>query len=354
MDYTYQTMERVQDVSFEQHPKSPSQRRDGSNASMKKSGSRSTLSRLTRATSFMTWDTWDTSSRTRQQTRQQERYADDEEAQMFPALLKRVSLQSFTGLTILPTIYGSTNEPCDEDVGDDVSEFSYMTGIEESFSSDELYGDSGLSYEDSTGISDSTDNDLHCGIKNVFMLDGPENYHQRSTTRRYEIEESDTDEGTLIQVIIDNAIAASVMVKEKSKGIKSYQSAPHFSLSECVWTFSGSFTIIFLLCFISANITLWNENGGYAFPLGPFGALTTLHYSLGDCPPAQPRNVILGSALSGTIAILTTYLPETIVCSTLRIAFATSFSIAAMAALGIMHPPGGAIALVFALGGHHW
>ncbi len=225
------------------------------------------------------------------------------------------------------------------------------------------------------------------------MVDQEGDCVQPESSRSYKIEESETDEGTLIRVIIDNVVAASVMVKEKSKGIKSYQSAPHFSLSECAWTFSGSFTIIFLLCFISANITLWNEHGGYAFPLGkfeeligvdsmstfwhplspsppqisqmlhyntftvflgPFGALTTLHYSLGDCPPAQPRNVILGSTLSGSIALLTTYIPETIISSTVRIAFATSFSIASMAALGIPHPPGGAISLVFALGHHHW
>ncbi len=91
---------------------------------MKKSESK--LSLLTRATSFMTWDTSDTFSRKRWQPDRNDN--DDEEAQKFPALLKRSSLQSLTGLTILPTIYGSTNEPCDADGGDDVSEFSYMTG----------------------------------------------------------------------------------------------------------------------------------------------------------------------------------------------------------------------------------
>ena len=120
---SYQTTNRVQDVSFEKISDKSSERKEQTGA-MKKSGSKATL--LTRATSFMTWDTWDTSSRTRQF--HQEKCDDDEEAQMFPALLKRTSLQSLTGFTILPTIYGSTNKPYDEDVGDDVSEFSYMTG----------------------------------------------------------------------------------------------------------------------------------------------------------------------------------------------------------------------------------
>ena len=129
------------------------------------------------------------------------------------------------------------------------------------------------------------------------------------------------------------------MVQTKSKGVKDHQSAPKLSVSECIWCFTGSFTIISILCFLSSAITLWNDHG-YAFPLGPFGALTTLQYSLIDAAPAQPRNTILGSTLSGCIAMFTTYIPEEIIPSPIRIAFATSLSIALMASLGIMHPPG--------------
>lgn len=89
---------------------------------MKKSESKSGLSLLTRATSFMTWDTTETSSR-----RKVSFCNDDEEAQIFPALLKRHSLHSLSGITILPTIYGSTNKSGSPN-DDDISECSYMTG----------------------------------------------------------------------------------------------------------------------------------------------------------------------------------------------------------------------------------
>lgn len=148
-------------------------------------------------------------------------------------------------------------------------------------------------------------------------------------------------------------LSLSHTFQAKAKGAKSHEIAPRFDLSECMWTFSGSFIIVFIVSFLSTSIPFWNESG-HAFPLGPFGALTTLQYSLNDSLPAQPRNVVLGSTLSGCIAMCTTYIPVTILPISVRIALATSSSIAMMAFLGIMHPPAGAIALVFAMGSHHW
>ncbi len=83
---------------------------------LKSSESRGSFSMLTRATSFMTWDTSDTSTN---------KY-NDEEAQKFTLLSKKQSLHSLTGFTILPTIYGSTNDgPEDDALSDDCS---YATG----------------------------------------------------------------------------------------------------------------------------------------------------------------------------------------------------------------------------------
>ena len=149
----------------------------------------------------------------------------------------------------------------------------------------------------------------------------------------------DSDSKSVFTLLLDTIVTTSVRVQTKSKGVKSHQSVPKLSLSQCIWCFSGSFTIIFILCFLSSSISLWSKHG-YAFPLGPFGALTTLQYSLGDSAAAQPRNVILGSTLCGCIAMGATHIPETILPETIRIALATSLSIALMAALGIMHPPG--------------
>ena len=153
--------------------------------------------------------------------------------------------------------------------------------------------------------------------------------------------------------ILETIISKGIQVKEKAKGVEDKTEAPYFPVSECMWTFVGSFSILSLVTLFSSSIALWYEEGNaFAFPLGPFGALTTLQCSLTDAAPAQPRNVLCGSTLCGCIALLSTFIPEEIVPLWLRISLATSISISAMARLGIMHPPGGAIALVFSMGGH--
>ena len=81
--------------------------------------SRKSFSMLTRATSFMTWDTSDISTK---YTTDNKEF--DEEAQSSPLVSKKHSLQSLTGFTVLPTIYGTTYEPED----DVFSECSYVTG----------------------------------------------------------------------------------------------------------------------------------------------------------------------------------------------------------------------------------
>jgi hypothetical protein len=225
---------------------------------MKKSESKSGLSLLTRATSFMTWDTTETSSR-----RKVSFCNDDEEAQIFPALLKRHSLHSLSGITILPTIYGSTNKSGSPN-DDDISECSYMTGVQEGDN------DSCLSF-DSENQSASDEN---CTMKNVFLVSLSSSKSSTSistSSSNHDIDatmQEQCDENKhFFKVLSQNIIASSVMVKTKSRGIKSHQSAPSFPISECIWTFTGSFTIIFLLCFLSSNIKLWNDHG-YAFPLG--------------------------------------------------------------------------------------
>jgi CBS-domain-containing membrane protein len=161
------------------------------------------------------------------------------------------------------------------------------------------------------------------------------------------------DEKNTASAILEMIVSKGIQVKEKAKGVEDSTDVPYFPVSECMWTFVGSFSILSLITFLSSCIALWNEEGkAFAFPLGPFGALTTLQCSLTDAAPAQPRNVLCGSTLCGFIALLSTYIPEEIVPLWLRISLATSASISAMARLGIMHPPGGAIALVFSMGGH--
>jgi len=293
---------------------------------MKRSESRSGISALTRATSMMTFDsTIDGSLKT-------QRYYDEEMGEYFPLMKKKVSFSGF----ILPTVYGSTGI----DSYETLSECSYNTGIEDDISDSDISYCVGSEEDEECNLDPSPVTKLH---------EFKENIESSSNIKTHEHD-------SIFTVISKYLVLASQNVKSKAskvKGAKRHQPAPQFPISECAWTFTGSFIIIFLLSYISINIPFWNDKG-HAFPLGPFGALTTLQYSLGDAPPAQPRSVILGSTLAGCIALCFSYIPETIMSIAVRIAFATSTSIAMMALLGIMHPPGGAIALVFAMGGYHW
>ena len=93
-----------------------------------------------------------------------------------------------------------------------------------------------------------------------------EESHPRQTSLF--VKESDMNE-TFVRALLENFASTTVMMQMKSKGVLNEHPSPGFSLIECIWTFAGSFTIIFILCFLSTNITLWNDHG-LAFPLGKF------------------------------------------------------------------------------------
>lgn len=83
-----------------------------------------------------------------------------------------------------------------------------------------------------------------------------------------------------------------------------------------------------------------------------FGALMTLLFGLSSAPASQPRNIIIGQGLSMVIGIafghadsLTHWMRQTV---------STSLAIAAMVKLGVTHPPGAAVALLFSSGEYGW
>jgi CBS-domain-containing membrane protein len=91
----------------------------------------------------------------------------------------------------------------------------------------------------------------------------------------------------------------------------------------------------------------------FIFPLGsPFGALVTLLYGLTSAPASQPRSAIAGQTVAMTISLVISYADN--ISIWMRQALATSLAVAAMAKLGVMHPPAGAAALVFASGSFGW
>lgn len=145
------------------------------------------------------------------------------------------------------------------------------------------------------------------------------------------------------------------MVVKKSLGAKNINPPPAMPASECAYTFIGSVITLLLITRFSYDLSTWKKDGvTFAFPLGPVGALVSLQYSLTAAPASQPRNVIFGTTVSGSIALLFTYVPPEILPLWIRIALAPSLSITVMAMLGITHPPGNALAVIFSSGDYHW
>jgi CBS domain-containing membrane protein len=82
--------------------------------------------------------------------------------------------------------------------------------------------------------------------------------------------------------------------------------------------------------------------------IAPFGASAVLVYAVPNSPLAQPWSVVVGNTLSAlaALAVLTT-LPQ----ADAAVPLAVGLALAAMLATRSLHPPGGAVALLVALGG---
>jgi CBS-domain-containing membrane protein len=86
----------------------------------------------------------------------------------------------------------------------------------------------------------------------------------------------------------------------------------------------------------------------------PFDTFVTLIYGLYSVPTLQPRNVVLGQALSGAVAMFFNYVPEELLPVWIRRAVAPAFGIAAMAKCRVPHPPAGAHSNIYAGGQYDW
>lgn len=122
--------------------------------------------------------------------------------------------------------------------------------------------------------------------------------------------------------------------------------SPPFTWEQTFVTFFGSLcTLLILTTFNDGLVNTYGPE--YSLVLGPFGAFTTLLYSLTSAPASQPRNAILGQFVSLMIAYgfgrsnLPAYMQSS---------FATAISIALLAKMGLTHPPAGAAAMIFSTG----
>lgn len=87
---------------------------------------------------------------------------------------------------------------------------------------------------------------------------------------------------------------------------------------------------------------------GVGWLIAPFGASAVLVYAVPNSPLAQPWSVVMGNTLSALVALgVLTALPQ----ADWAVPLAVGLAIAVMLLARALHPPGGAVALLVALGG---
>lgn len=130
------------------------------------------------------------------------------------------------------------------------------------------------------------------------------------------------------------------------KIISSSKGPPRVSIIEIMASSLGGFLGIALVALIHQ---FYFAPKGLLFLIAPFGASAVLIYGTPKSPLAQPRNLIGGhilSALSGVIAYKLFASFPWAAC-----AMAVSLALFLMHLTRTLHPPGGATALLFILGG---
>ena len=142
------------------------------------------------------------------------------------------------------------------------------------------------------------------------------------------------------------------MAFEKTFGKKRARPPLCMSYSESMWVFVGASISVLLTLYLAQGILFWNEPDSYAFPVGPMGALAALQFGLTAAPASQPRNVMYGTIIAGSIGLGFTEI--TVLPHWVRQGLGTSVAVTAMAKLGVVHPPAGALAIIYASGEYHW
>ena len=145
-----------------------------------------------------------------------------------------------------------------------------------------------------------------------------------------------------------------IMVKNKTFDAEKtvIKPPPPMPNSECIWTFVGVFLTLLVVCSISEAINAFSHSNMYALPVGPFGAFATLIFGLTAAPPSQPRNAIYGTAIAGCTGLFVSIFPGNL--HIFRIPLATCITVSLMGRAGVIHPPGGALAIIMASGKYHW
>jgi hypothetical protein len=142
--------------------------------------------------------------------------------------------------------------------------------------------------------------------------------------------------------------ATTMFEKAKGAGVPI---PPAFGWVESFFTFLCVLVTMSTLTFLHRYIH--NEKGdNYAVAIGPNGALMCLLFGLTAAPAAQPRNAIIGQAVS--MAMSLGIASTDVIPLFLRQGLATALSVSVMAKLGVTHPPAAASAAIYASGLVNW
>jgi CBS-domain-containing membrane protein len=125
----------------------------------------------------------------------------------------------------------------------------------------------------------------------------------------------------------------------------SEHSPPRVGLMEIGWSWAGAFLGIALVAYCNFRVL---DQSDLMLLVGSFGASAVLIYGAIKSPLAQPRNLIGGHVLSALIGVACyqgfSFNPW------LASALAVATAIAVMHATKMLHPPGGATALIAVIG----
>lgn len=122
---------------------------------------------------------------------------------------------------------------------------------------------------------------------------------------------------------------------------------PRAPVYEIVWSTVGAFLGIYAVYEIGIFQSFNLENT--LFLVSSFGASAVLIYGVPKSPYAQPRNLVLGHVLSAIVGVTCALLLD--FSPVLSAALAVSLAIAVMHVTRLIHPPGGATALIAVIGG---
>lgn len=131
------------------------------------------------------------------------------------------------------------------------------------------------------------------------------------------------------------------------------QIPPEPSTQQALWTVLGAFCGLLTLSGLSELYGYLTDDRYYLL-MAPFGALVTLQYALTSAPASQPRNAVFGEVVAGAVSLAFTYVPTWAIPVWVRLALGPAFGIGAMFRLGVVNPPSGAHAVIYASGDYDW